>query len=126
MKKLTFMLLCAGSVTMLACNKTEKTETDTAVVTTETTITDPNSDYEAMSRQRATEAANKMARDLKLDADTAYQRKASEVYYTRATRRREIRRKYEVDTTGLAAELRIADQETDRRFREMLNPQQYS
>jgi hypothetical protein len=124
MKKLTFMLLCAGTVTMFACNKTEKKETDTAVVT-ENTGTETTTDYDALNRQRASEAASKMAQDLKMDADTAYQRKASTVYYTRATRRRQVLQKYNTDTTGLAAEMRIIDQEADRRFREMLQPEQY-
>ena len=66
-----------------------------------------------------------MAGDLKLNADTSWQRKASTVYYTRASRRNVAYGKYKTDTTGMAAELRDIDREADLRFKEMLQPEQY-
>lgn len=123
MKKLLFAILCAGTVTLYSCNKTEKTESDTAVVTENETSTGTN--YETRNREIASETAEKMARDLKVNADTSWQRKASTVYYTRASRRNVAYGKYKTDTTGIAAELREIDMEADRKFREMLQPEQY-
>ena len=82
-------------------------------------------DYDTRSREQATQTAEKMARDLKIEADTAWQRKASTVYYTRASRRTLTRGKYKTDTTGIAAELREIDREADLQFKEMLQPEQY-
>lgn len=122
MKNLAFALVCAGSFTLFACNKTEKTESDTAVVTENET---GSADLETMNRERASAAATQMAQDLKVDSDTTWQRKASTVYYTRASRRSQARTKYTADTTGMAAEMREIDREADLAFREMLQPEQY-
>src|SRR5688572_16009975 len=122
MKKLLFALLCTGTVTLYSCNKTEKTESDTPVVTGNETGA---VDYETRNREIATEIAGKMARDLKVNADTSWQRKASTVYYTRASRRNVAYGKYKTDTTGMAAELREIDREADLQFKEMLQPEQY-
>lgn len=124
MKKSFFLMLCLGSMALFSCNKTEKKESDTAVVTSTDTNPD-NNDYEAMSRERASAAADQMARDLKMDADTAWKRKASTVYYSRVTRRNVAYGKYKTDTTGMAAEMRDIDTETDRQFRDWLDPVQY-
>src|SRR5215204_4811439 len=122
MKKLLFVMLCAGTVTLYSCNKTEKTESDTAVVTGNETGT---TDYETRNREIASETAEKMAQDLKVNADTTWQRKASTVYYTRASRRNVAYGKYKSDTTGFAAEMREIDREADLQFQEMLQPEQY-
>ena len=122
MKRFAFVMLCAGSISMFACNKTEKTESDTAVVTENETS---SADMDTRYREQASEVAGQMARDLQVDSDTALQRKASTVYYTRASRRNEARGKYTSDTTGMAAEMREIDREADLAFREMLQPEQY-
>lgn len=122
MKKLMFVLACAGSVSLYSCNKTEKTESDTAVVTKNESGT---ADYETRNREIASQTAEKMARDLKVNADTSWQRKASTVYYARASRRNVAYGKYKTDTTGMAAELREIDREADLQFKEMLQPEQY-
>ena len=117
-----FVMLCASTVFLNSCNKTEKKEADTAVVTENETEAP---DYDTRYREQASQTAEKMAQDLKVNADTAWQRKASTVYYTRATRRTLARGKYKTDTTGIAAELREIDMEADRQFKEMLQPEQY-
>ncbi|MFC5271583.1 hypothetical protein [Adhaeribacter terreus] len=121
MKKSFLMLLGAGMFAFAACNKTEKKETDTAVVTENT----GSVDEEAMYRERAKDVTSQMARDLKFDTDTAMQSQVSNVYYTRAKRRNVARGKYTADTTGMYAEMREIDLEADQEFQRILKPEQY-
>ncbi len=122
MKKLMLIVLGAATFSVVSCTKSEKTETDTAVVTESTT----GAENDELYRQRSQEVADRMARDLKFENDTAMQRKVSTVYYSRATRRSQTRGKYATDTTGMAAEYRDIDLDVDQRFRDMLRPDQYS
>jgi hypothetical protein len=124
MKKSFLMLLGASVFVFASCSKTEKKETDTTTATV-TENTDANVDEDAMYRERSSETASQMAKDLKFDADTAMQRKVSTTYYTRAKRRSETRKKYTTDTTGMYMEMRKIDLETDQEFKSMLKPEQY-
>jgi len=121
MKKPIIMLLGIGMFAFASCNKTEKTESDTAVVTENNEV----ADEEAMYRDRAEQVTSQMARDLQFDSDTTMQREVQDVYYTRATRRTETRNKYNTDTTGMYAEMREIDLEADREFQRILKPEQY-
>ena len=121
MKKSIFLLLGAGLFAIASCNKTEKTASDTAVVTENTQPVD----NEAMYRNRAQKVSRQMARDLQFDADTAMQTKVSRVYYTRVQRRNETRGRYATDTTGMHAAMRDIDLETDQEFQRILKPEQY-
>jgi hypothetical protein len=123
MKKQFLLLLGAGLLAFASCNKKEKTET--VETTTVTEKTEPTTDNEAMYRERASEVANQMAQDLKLDTDTVIHRKVTTVYYTRAKRRHEARGKYTTDTTGMYMTMRDIDLETDQEFKKMLKPEQY-
>ncbi|MBK0404094.1 hypothetical protein I5M27_13950 [Adhaeribacter sp. BT258] len=121
MKKSVFLLLGTGLFAFASCNKTEKTTSDTAVVTENTEPVD----NEAMYRDRAKEVSRQMARDLQFDADTLMQSQVSKVYYTRAQRRNEARGRYATDTTGMYAEMREIDLEADKEFQRILKPEQY-
>jgi hypothetical protein len=124
MKKSILMLLGAGTFIFASCNKTEKADTTETVTTTETT-TSETPDYDTMYRERASQTAAQMSKDLKFDTDTAMQRKVSTVYYTRAKRRHDARGKYATDTTGMYMEMRQIDLESDTEFKKILPPQQY-
>lgn len=129
MKKL-MMVVCAGTLTIFSCTRekttTEKTETETVATTTN------DADYEAEYRKRADKISARMASDMKFDPTT--QDKVKQVYYTRAQRLAELRRKYysntnasggmSPDTTGMYTEMQAIYSEADNEFRSFLNPQQ--
>lgn len=126
MKKSFNLFLCAGAIAFSACNKTEKTESDTAVVIENDGTTSGRADTEAMYRDRAEKVTRRMASDLQYDNDTAFQSRARTVYITRANRLDEVRNRYTADTTGMYMELRKVDLETDNEFKTILKPEQYS
>lgn len=123
MKKPLILFLGISLFAFASCNKAEKKEAETTA--TETTTTTETPDYDAMYRERASQTAAQMSKDLKFDTDTAMQRKVSTVYYTRAKRRHEARGKYATDTTGMYKEMRQIDLESDTEFKKILPPQQY-
>ena len=123
MKKPLLMFICAAAVAASACNKTEKTESDTAVVTENTTGT--TTDTETLYREQASRVTERVATDLELQEDTETREKVQEAYYNRAQRAEQVRRRHAADTSGMYAELREINLDTDKEFEKILTPDRF-
>lgn len=121
------LLLLAGAATFsLASCSQEKTTSTTATTTptdaTASTTTTPDT---AAYRTRSQRVSNKFVSDMKI-SDEATKTKLRTAYYNRSKRYGMMHDKYKTDTTGMAADMRQYNTDTDTEFKGILtDPAQY-
>ena len=127
MKNSLLLLAGAAALSLASCSSDNgtTTTTDGAATTTTTTTTTTAPESDAAIEARAQRIADKMVADMKI-TDEATKTRIRTVYVNRARRMSEMRTKYTVDTTGIAAAKREASAETDTEFKGIFtDPTQY-
>ncbi len=125
MKNALFILAGATAFSLASCSQEKTADTTTTTVpadgamTTSTTVTDET--YHA----RGNRMADKFASDMKI-ADEPTKEKLRTAYYNRSKRYDAMKQKYASDTTGMAADMRQYNTDTDAEFQGVLtDPSRY-
>lgn len=123
MKNSLLLLVGAATLSLASCSQ-EKT-TDTTTTTTPTDATAVMQPDTAIYRSRSQRVADKFVSDMKI-SDEATKTKLRTAYYNRSKRYGMMRDKYKTDTTGMAADMRQYNTDTDTEFKGVLtDPAQY-
>ena len=124
MKNALFILAGATAFSLASCSQEKAADTTTAApadgaMATSTTVTDET--YHA----RGNRMADKFASDMKI-TDGPTKEKLRTAYYNRSKRYDTMHQKYASDTTGMAADMRQYNTDTDAEFQGVLtDPSHY-
>ncbi|TDN35784.1 hypothetical protein E4631_05220 [Hymenobacter sp. UV11] len=124
MKNALFILAGATALSLASCSQEKTADTTTTTVPADgavTTTTTTDETYKA----RGNRMADKFASDMKI-ADEPTKEKLRTAYYNRSKRYDAMHQKYMSDTTGMAADMRQYNTDTDQEFQGILTqPAQY-
>ena len=124
MKNALFVLAGATAFSLASCSQEKTADTTTTTVPADGAVMTSNMSDEAY-HARGNRMADKFASDMKI-ADEPTKEKLRTAYYNRSKRYDAMKQKYASDTTGMAADMRQYNTDTDTEFQGVLtDPSQY-
>ena len=124
MKNALFILAGATAFSLASCSQEKTADTTTTTVPADGAVMTSNMSDEAY-KARGNRMADKFASDMKI-SDEPTKEKLRTAYYNRSKRYDAMTQKYASDTTGMGADMRQYNTDTDTEFQGVLtNPDQY-
>ena len=125
MKNSLLLLAGATALSLASCSQQKTADTTTTTTTAPADATATATPDTAVYRSRSQRVADKFVSDMKI-SDEATKAKIRTAYYNRSKRYATITSKYKADTTGMAAEMRQYNTDTDTEFKSIFtDPTQY-
>ena len=124
MKNTLFILAGATAFSLASCSQEKTVDTTTTAVPADGAVMTSNMSDEAY-KARGNRMADKFASDMKI-SDEPTKEKLRTAYYNRSKRYDAMTQKYASDTTGMGADMRQYNTDTDAEFQGVLtDPNQY-